>query len=150
MKHDPPGDADNGHKNAGGESLARGEHETLKHVLLDDDTRKSGDDVGRHRHDEAVDDADANEELEQCHEYEQRADAERSWKIFVLGNTRDHRLSPSRSLPISSSLSPRLASSRRSLQIWATYRPNTSLETISELRGRGSAISTTRFTWPGR
>src|SRR6266853_1926487 len=97
-----------------------------------------------------TDNGDPNEQFEQCHENEQRADAERGRKISALGKTRGHRPSPSRSLPISSSLSPRLASSRRSLQIWATYRPNASLETISELRGRGSAISTTRFTWPGR
>src|SRR5262249_17920687 len=150
VEHDPARDADNRQKDAGGESLTGGEQETLQHVLLDNYARKRGDDVGRHRHDEAVDDADANEQLEQCHKNKQRADAERGRKKSVLGNNRGHRPSPSRSLPISSSLSPRLASSRRSLQIWATYRPNASLETISELRGRGSAISTTRFTWPGR
>ena len=77
--------------------------------------------------------------------------AERGREISVLGKRRgSHRVPASCNFLLSSSMSPRLASSRRSLQICATYRPNASLETISELRGRGSAISTTRFTLPGR
>src|SRR5262249_34367443 len=124
----------------------------LKYVLLDDHAREGGNDVGGHRHDESVDDADANEEFDKGDERDKRTDAEHGRKISVLGKRRGgaHCFSPSCNFLLSSSSKPRLASSRRSLQICATWRPNASLATISELRGRGRAIPTIRFTLPGR
>src|SRR5205807_8127395 len=104
----------------GREGLGGGEQKARKHVLLDDHAWKGGDDVGRHRHDEAVDEADADEQFDESDEGDERADAERRRKISVVGKRRGHRVSASRNFLLSSSSSPRLASSRRSLQICAT------------------------------
>src|SRR5206468_12162327 len=149
--HVRAGAAEDGGRDVGGKVLAGGGHETVERVVLDNDPRKCSNDVRGERHDEAVDQADANEQLDQRDEGDKREQAERGWEISVLGKRRgSHRVTASCNFLLSSSMRPRLASSRRSLQICATYRPNASLETISELRGRGSAISTTRFTLPGR
>src|SRR5499426_1472281 len=63
VEQDHARNAEDGNKDAGGESFAGGEQEALEHVLLDDHAREGGDDVGGHRHDEAVDHAEANEEF---------------------------------------------------------------------------------------
>src|SRR5262249_5232719 len=122
MEEGRGGDGENGQQNAGGKRLAGGEQEALKHVLLDDHARKGGDDVGGHRHDEAVDDADANEQFDERDERGERSDTDRGRKISVLGKRRGgaHCFSPSCNFLLSSSSNPRLASSRRSLQICAT------------------------------
>ena len=122
VEQDPARNSENGHQDAGGKRLAGGEQEALKHVLLDDHAREGGDDVGGHRHDEAVDHADANEEFDKRDERDKRTEAERGRNVSVLGKRRGggHRFSPSCNFLLSSSSNPRLASSRRSLQICAT------------------------------
>src|SRR5262249_10186361 len=122
VEQDPARNAEDGHQDAGGESFAGGEQEALEHVLLDDHARKSGDDVGGARHDEAVDHGDANEEFDKRDERNKRTEAERGRKVSALGKRRGggHRFSPSCNFLLSSSSKPRLASSRRSLQICAT------------------------------
>src|SRR5262244_2280932 len=122
VEQNPARHAEDSHQDAGGESLAGGEQEALEHVLLDDHARKSGDDVGGHGHDEAVDQAETNEEFDKRDERDKRTEAERGRKVSVLGKRRrgGHRFSPSCNFLLSSSSNPRLASSRRSLQICAT------------------------------
>src|SRR4029077_16476705 len=140
MQQDAAGYSEDGDQDACRECLAGCEQATLQHVLLDSDPRESSDDVGWHRDNEAVDQTDADEKLYQPDEHDERKQPERGGRAPHPGQRNGgHRVSASRSFSLSCSCNPRLASSRRSLQIWATKRPNASLEPISQLRGRANA-----------
>ena len=70
------GDAEERQQDARGKAFPRGEQETVRDVLLDDDAFEAHRDLGRHRHDEAVDDADADQDFDRNQHQHERAEAD--------------------------------------------------------------------------
>src|SRR5262249_51196982 len=148
MQDDADGYADTGQQQAGRQRLAGGGEEPAEDVLLEDDADEGGGDLRRQRHPEPVGGAQPDDDLLPGEGGRKRAEPQRGGQqIGSFPGASLHVRSLVRALA-SSSCMPRVASSRRSFQISATWRPNASLVTTSEVRGRGSAISTTRFTRP--
>src|SRR5215510_4997497 len=149
-------DAAYGDHHACEKALAGGEKEPVDNVLLGKQAAKTHYDFGWRRHDKTVEQSETNKAFDKQQTGDKRAKAHQLGGIASTGEGRwrcRHRhdaRSSRRSALFSSSRMPRFASSRRSFQISATYRPKASLPTISEVRGRGRSISTMRFTLPGR
>src|SRR5580704_11330388 len=61
MEQDAAGDAEYREKHACGQAFPAGEQEAVENILLDDDPAETFGDVGGQRHDETVDQADADE-----------------------------------------------------------------------------------------
>ena len=71
MHQHAAGDAEHREHDAGGETLGGGEHKAAEHVFFDDHAVEAADDLRGRRHDEAVNDADLDENFddqEKCRE----------------------------------------------------------------------------------
>ena len=144
-------DADDAEHQARRQRLAAGQQEARQDVLFDDDALEAHHDLGRHRHDERIDQAGADQHLDharpapagrRCRTRTARpARGSRARALMALAPARAARLVVP-ACPCSPPRAGRPRSARRSGR-------TSSLPTISEVRGRGSLISTMRLIWPG-
>ena len=101
-----------------GEAFLERHHEAIEHMLFKDDAFEAGRDLRGHRHDEFVDQPGAYQDFDDQRSRNECAEAERKRQEADAGECKRGHFRPRARLSASSS--PRVASSRRSAQIWAT------------------------------